>query len=68
MKCIHFFIFLSSLSLFGQQYSFKNFGVQQGLGQSQVYAIEEDSLGYLWLGTRGGGLSKFDGEKFQYSR
>ncbi len=50
--------------VFGQQYSFRNYSVQDGLAQSQVYAVCEDARGYLWLGTRGGGVSRFDGYNF----
>jgi ligand-binding sensor domain-containing protein len=49
----------------GQQYNFRNYSVSDGLAQSQVYCMTEDSRGYLWLGTRGGGLSRFDGNEFQ---
>jgi ligand-binding sensor domain-containing protein len=49
--------------LFGQQYSFLNYGVKDGLAQSQVTDICQDKLGYLWIGTQSG-LSKFDGESF----
>ncbi|TND09282.1 MAG: signal transduction histidine kinase LytS [Bacteroidetes bacterium] len=51
--------------LFSQQYNFRSFSVGEGLAQSQVYAMIEDRRGYLWLGTRGGGLSRFDGMQFQ---
>ena len=37
----------------------------EGLAQSQVFAMLEDHRGYLWMGTRGGGLSRFDGKSFE---
>lgn len=49
---------------FSQQYGIKNYGVAEGLGQSQVHAISQDSFGYLWVGTLGGGISRFDGSNF----
>lgn len=61
-----FGIFFSSKSCFAQQYNFKNYSVSEGLSQSQVYAICEDARGYLWLGTRGGGVSVFNGTTFTY--
>lgn len=46
-----------------QQYTFIPYGVESGLAQSQVFAIEQDKYGYLWIGTLGG-LSRFDGTTF----
>jgi ligand-binding sensor domain-containing protein/two-component sensor histidine kinase len=50
--------------LAARQFSFKNLSVPDGLAQSQVYAICQDKKGYIWLGTRGGGISKYDGKSF----
>jgi ligand-binding sensor domain-containing protein/anti-sigma regulatory factor (Ser/Thr protein kinase) len=47
-----------------QQYNFKNYSVKEGIAQSQVYCMLQDSRGYLWMGTRGGGITKFDGINF----
>lgn len=33
--------------------------------QSQIFSAFSDSRGYLWLGTQGGGLSRFDGRSFK---
>lgn len=55
--------FISSL-LYAQQYSLLSYSVSSGLAQSQVYAMCEDSRGTIWLGTQGGGISKFDGISF----
>ncbi|MGN6647578.1 MAG: ligand-binding sensor domain-containing protein [Cytophaga sp.] len=48
-----------------QQYTFKNYSVDDGLAQSQVYTMCEDNTGSMWFGTRGGGLSRFDGIDFK---
>lgn len=56
---------LNSFFLEAQQYNFRNYSVSDGLAQSQVYAMTEDPRGYLWLGTSGGGLSRFDGNQFR---
>jgi len=48
----------------GQQYNFKNYSVEEGLPQSQVHSIFQDSKGYLWIGTLGGGVSRFNGRTF----
>ncbi|MBL4625334.1 MAG: histidine kinase [Flavobacteriales bacterium] len=55
---------LHHLVSFAQSGSFTNYSVEDGLAQSQVFAIEEGHNGYLWLGTRGGGLCRFDGIEF----
>ncbi|GAB5416220.1 MAG: hybrid sensor histidine kinase/response regulator transcription factor [Crocinitomicaceae bacterium] len=48
-----------------QQFNFRNFNVEDGLGQSQVYAMCQAPSGALWLGTRGGGISIYDGIEFK---
>ncbi|MGH1383178.1 ligand-binding sensor domain-containing protein [Kordia sp.] len=39
--------------------------LKDGLPQSQVNAITQDDLGYLWIGTQGGGIARFDGISFK---
>lgn len=56
---------LLSCTLSAQQYNFHNYSVKDGIAQSQVYCMLQDSRGYLWLGTRGGGLTRFDGLSFK---
>ena len=51
--------------LFAQRYDLRTYSVGEGLAQSQVFAMLEDHRGYLWMGTRGGGLSRFDGKSFE---
>lgn len=46
----------------GQQLT--NFNIEDGLAQSQVRSIFQDSRGILWIGTSGGGVSKYDGLEF----
>lgn len=69
MKIRNVFLILFSillvLPLTGQQYNFRNFTVKDGVAQSQVYSLHQDIRGYLWLGTRGGGISRFDGLNFK---
>jgi ligand-binding sensor domain-containing protein/serine phosphatase RsbU (regulator of sigma subunit) len=59
---VHIF---SSLFLSAQQYSFENFTLENGLPQATIYCIFQDSRGYLWLGTEGSGVCRFDGKRFQ---
>jgi len=57
-------VLFSPVPLFGQHYSFRNYSIEDGLAQSQVYVIFQDSKGYLWIGTYGGGLNRYDGNTF----
>lgn len=47
-----------------KQYHFTNYTVEDGLAQSQVTALCQDSRGNIWMGTFGGGISIFDGHRF----
>ena len=65
-------LFLVICSLFlipskglGQQFNFRKYNVEDGLAQSQVYALFQDRTGRMWMGTRGGGISVFDGFEFK---
>ncbi len=46
-------------------YSVRNYKAIDGLPQSQVNIMLEDKNGYLWIGTHGGGLARFDGRAFK---
>ncbi|MBU0489195.1 MAG: SpoIIE family protein phosphatase [Bacteroidetes bacterium] len=48
----------------GQHYNFTSYSIEDGLPQSQIKCIYEDSRGYLWIGTDGGGVCRFDGKEF----
>lgn len=50
---------------FSQKIQFRNFNVRDGLAQSQVYDITADNKGQLWMATRGGGISIYDGLGFK---
>ncbi|NJK85188.1 MAG: hypothetical protein HC906_03725 [Bacteroidales bacterium] len=51
-----------------QKYNFRNYSVNDGLTQSEIYAICQDRQGNMWFGTEGGGLVKFDGYAFKSYR
>ena len=57
-------LFLISISCISQTYNFKNYNTEQGLPQSQVLTIYQDYKGYMWFGTNGAGVGKYDGNKF----
>lgn len=58
-------LILSANYLPAQTYNFTTYSLAEGLPQSQVFALCQDKQGYLWIGTQGGGLGRFDGLKFQ---
>jgi len=68
-RCI-FLLYILMLSTIGttvyaQNNRLRAFTLEDGLPQSQVYDIIQDEMGYLWLGTQGGGLCRFNGEEFK---
>jgi len=56
-------IFSVNNAAFSQNYYFKHYNIENGLTQSQVTRIYQDSQRYLWLGTSGG-VSRFNGADF----
>ena len=58
------YLLLGCFSISAQQNNFKMFSIEDGLPQSEVRSILEDSRGYLWIGTNSGGVARFDGIHF----
>lgn len=58
------FFCLFCLKQTAQQYNFKNYSVESGLPYVQIFAMYQDSKGYLWSGGYGG-ASRFNGKTFQ---
>lgn len=56
---------IAFFSLRAQEYSFVQYSVEDGLPQTQVYALSADQQGYLWLGTAGG-AARFNGKEFTH--
>jgi len=48
-----------------QLFNFQTYSLDEGLSQSEINCIYEDSKGYLWIGTSGGGINQFDGKRFK---
>jgi len=65
MRACLILVVLISTHAFAQQYSMRNYKAVDGLPQSRVNAMVEDQNGYLWIGTYGGGLARFDGREFK---
>jgi signal transduction histidine kinase/ligand-binding sensor domain-containing protein/DNA-binding response OmpR family regulator len=46
------------------QKNFINLSVNDGLSQSTIFSIHQDAKGFMWFGTRGGGLNRYNGYEF----
>lgn len=57
-------VLLCPLIASAQKYNFNSFGIREGLPQGFVYTLNQDSLGYLWIGT-GEGLAQYNGVQFR---
>ncbi len=68
-RSIYIFFIITLLAvvntLTAQQYNFKNFSAKNGLASSIVNNIFQDSKGYIWFATQGGGVSRFNGKTFK---
>ena len=62
-------IFLASVNLRAQhhQVNFNRISLEEGLSQTTVHCILQDSKGFMWFGTYDG-LNKFDGYTFKVFR
>ncbi|MCW8850225.1 MAG: hypothetical protein OQJ81_09640, partial [Melioribacteraceae bacterium] len=60
------FLFLmnSGISSQGLDIQFDNISTFSGLSASRAKCIFQDSDGFLWIGTMGGGLNRYDGYSF----
>nr|WP_321450143.1 two-component regulator propeller domain-containing protein [uncultured Carboxylicivirga sp.] len=58
-------IWFSFQTISGQHYHFKQYSLEEGLPQSEIYGLVEDQFGYIWVGTNGGGLCRFNGMGFE---
>ena len=59
IACSLFFSFISTAEEVART-RFSTLGIENGLSQSTVLSIEQDSLGYIWLATQDG-LNRYDG-------
>jgi signal transduction histidine kinase/ligand-binding sensor domain-containing protein/AraC-like DNA-binding protein len=62
--CFLLLCFLKSEPLIAQQANFRHLSIDDGLSQNAVYAILQDSRGFMWFGTKDG-LNRYDGRNFE---
>ena len=58
------FLLLANIQ-WAQLYTFNNYNHRDGLNTESTLSSVQDQDGYLWVGTDGGGLMRFDGKNFQ---
>ena len=56
-------LLILSETIISQTYRFRNYGDESKIPDGFIYTVNQDSNGYLWVGTRNG-ISKFDGFEF----
>ncbi|MEO8759386.1 MAG: two-component regulator propeller domain-containing protein, partial [Bacteroidia bacterium] len=64
-RILYLLLFLIANVTFAQTYNFESISLENGLPQAQVTCMKEDTRGYLWVGTQGGGVACYDGLKFK---
>src|SRR5689334_7963564 len=47
-----------------EEKDFVRYSMKDGLSDNYVYSMQQDDLGYLWIGTENG-LNRFDGHSFR---
>ncbi len=63
INALIFIIALLPYSLLSQRMQLVNYSVADGLPQSQIHCVIQDSRGYMWFGT-GGGACRYNGVEF----
>jgi signal transduction histidine kinase/ligand-binding sensor domain-containing protein/DNA-binding response OmpR family regulator len=61
------FVFLSFCSVYGQHLDLGNLtfsNIEKGIPKMPISSIIEDHSGFIWIGTRGAGLYRFDGSNY----
>jgi signal transduction histidine kinase/ligand-binding sensor domain-containing protein/DNA-binding response OmpR family regulator len=64
MRPTLFTILLLSGFIYAGSYQLQNYSIEDGLVTYQITSIFQDSKGYMWFGSWGCGVSRFDGKTF----
>ncbi|WP_375581044.1 two-component regulator propeller domain-containing protein [Marivirga tractuosa] len=59
------FSIICGQSISAQKFERKHINYAFGLSNSQISALKQDSLGYIWVGTQGGGVYRWDGKNLK---
>lgn len=59
------FTLLFGIQAKAQLYTFQNYTHRDGLSMAKINSFEQSEDGYLWIGTDGAALVRFDGKKFE---
>ncbi len=67
LKKYFYFIILYFITIHvsGQIYDFRRIDQEDGLSSANINVVFQDSRDYLWIGTDGGGLIKYDGISYE---
>src|SRR5512133_1127589 len=63
LRTLLLLLFCQAAVIHAQEYRIHNYGMGEGLSYPFVYTVNQDSKGYIWLGT-GQGLNRFNGFSF----
>jgi len=63
-----FLIVMCSVQLKSQQLDFANLAEAHGMRGDYFHCIDEDQYGYIWIGTKGFGVYRWDGVQFDFFR
>lgn len=66
--CLCFLTFLLSFTAVSGQIDFENLKfvtIKEGMSKKPISAILQDDQGFLWIGTRGSGLYRYDGVNYE---
>ncbi len=64
-KIISTILLFFAIALQSQNSQLTAFTLDDGLPQSNIQDLIQDANGYLWVATQGGGIARFDGNKFE---